>query len=81
MYVVHGYGAVHFNYIKKDKEQFLHNLHRHRHERVFVIQKVYYINDLPHPALVGVFKLNPVLEYENTRDFFIRISQVEPLVR
>jgi hypothetical protein len=81
MYAVLGYGALHFDYVNRHKAQMLHDLRRHRYERVFAIQIAYYSIGSPQPLLDEAFALTPVLEYQNTEDFFIRISQVETRVR
>lgn len=77
MYAVHEYGAMSFESANKNPKGVLDGIRRKLTPRVFVEQRYYY-NRLskPEPKLSDKLKTEPVLEYQNDANYYVRISRV-----
>ncbi len=75
MYVAHEFAAVGFKYANKNARRILRNLERDLY-RILVIQKINYKHRKTKTPLAAPFKTEVVHEYQNSGEYFIRISRV-----
>ena len=78
-FTVLDYGAVDFSYARRAYAELAEERSRHLYGRVIVFQEIEYASGLPTAAteLPAEYRLEPLLERQNTADSFLRISEVK----
>ncbi len=76
MYVVHLYGAVDFNYANNNYDDLTQGKARHLYKDILAIQFVHYKDKKVTPALDSRYQLQTLYEYQNSAEYYVRISKV-----
>lgn len=78
MYTVRNFGAVSFTYANRHKEELLKELESHQIGDIFVIEEIDYETQrsVNLPPLDSAYLLEPLLEFQNKTETFVRVSRV-----
>jgi hypothetical protein len=78
-YTVYQYGATSFERVRRQTQKIKSDFERHLFREIYVLQEIEYSTSLPIASnrLPQEFRLEPLVELQNTATSFLRISRVE----
>lgn len=80
-YTVHRYGAISFDRARKQPKKIKSDFERHLYKEIYVLQEIEYASASPakSTSLPREFKLETLVELQNTATSFLRISKVKEI--
>jgi hypothetical protein len=77
MFVVHGYGAISFETLRGQVDDWKSSMTRKLYTNVIVEQQIFYdSNKPPFPELPAGFNGEPLFEFQNDSEYFMRFSRL-----